>query len=138
MLIALFMPLALILVLGIALPNWVENSNGSLEMRVALVVKDHHEEGVNDFQEMLNGLSISTEEKNELSQAAASFQPEALLMKMFGNDEVEEFLQVAVLDDQTAHVQLKEEKVEAVITVPEGYTLAALNKLLLHEGAVQC
>ncbi|MFE0556803.1 ABC transporter permease [Paenibacillus sp. NPDC058910] len=134
MLIALFMPLALILVLGFALPNWVENSNESLEMRVALVVKDRHEEGVHAFQESLKSMSISTEQKNELSKAAANFQLEALLMNMFGDDEVEEFLQVAALDDQTAQVQLKEEKVEAIITVPEAYTLAALNKLLLHEG----
>ena len=42
------------------------------------------------------------------------------------------------LDDKTAHVQLEEEKVEAVITVPEGYTLVALNKSLLHEGTVRC
>lgn len=134
MLIALFMPLVLILILGFALPNWVENSNESLEMRVALVVKDRHEEAVHTFQESLESLSISTEEKNELSKSAANFQPEALLMNMFGNDEVEEFLQVAALDDKTAYVQLEEEKVEAVLTVPEGYTLAALNKLLLHEG----
>lgn len=134
MLIALFMPLVLILILGFALPNWVENSNESLEMKVALVVKDRHEEGVHAFQESLKSLSISTEEKNELSKAAAKFQPESLLMNMFGDAEIEEFFQVAALDDQTAHVQLKEEKVEAVLTVPEGYTLAALNKLLLHEG----
>ena len=137
MLIALFMPLVLILILGFALPNWVENSNESLEMRVALVVKDRHEEGVHAFQETLKRMSISQEEKNELSKATASFQPEALLMNMFGNDEVEEFLQVVALDDKTAHVQLEEEKVEAVITVPEG-THWSLNKSLLHEGTVRC
>lgn len=134
MLIALFMPLLLILVLGFALPNWVENSNGSLEMKAALVIKDRHEEGVAAFQESLNGLSISAEEKNALSRAAEDFHPEAMLMSMFGDDEVEEFLHVATLDDKAALAQLKEEQVEAVITIPEGYTLAALNKLLLQDG----
>ena len=104
------------------------------EMRVALVVKDRHEEGVHAFQETLKRMSISQEEKNELSKAAASFQPEALLMNMFGNDEVEEFLQVAALDDKTAHVQLEEEKVEAVITVPEGYTLVRLTSCSCMRG----
>lgn len=134
MLIALFMPLLLILVLGFALPNWVENSNGSLEMKAALVIKDRHEEGVAAFQESLNGLSISAEEKNALSRAAEDFHPEAMLMSMFGDDEVEEFLHVATLNDKAALAQLKEEQVEAVITIPEGYTLAALNKLLLQDG----
>lgn len=134
MLIALFMPLVLILVLGFALPNWVENSNGSLEMKAALVIKDQHEEGVAAFQESLNGLSISAGEKNALSRAAEDFHLEAMLMNMFGDDEVEEFLHVATLDDKAALAQLKEEQVEAVITIPEGYTLAALNKLLLQDG----
>lgn len=134
MLIALFMPLLLILVLGFAMPNWVENSNGSLEMKAALVIKDRHEEGVAAFQESLNGLSMSVEEKNALSRAAEDFHPEAMLMNMFGDDEVEEFLHVATLDDKAALAQLKEEQVEAVITIPEGYTLAALNKLLLQDG----
>lgn len=134
MLIALFMPLLLILVLGFALPNWVENSNGSLEMKAALVIKDQQEEGVAAFQESLNGLSISTEEKNALSRAAEGFHPEVMLMNMFGDEEVNEFLQVAKLDEKAALAQLKEEQVEAVIMIPEGYTLAALNKLLLQDG----
>jgi len=134
MLIALFMPLVIILVLGLALPNWVENSNKSLEMRVALVVKDQQEEGLDSFQKSLKSLPISTEEKNRLSIAAASFEPEALLMNMLGDDQVTDFLQIAALDDQTAHAQLKEEKLEAIITIPVGYTLAALNKLFLHDG----
>lgn len=134
MMIALFMPLALILVLGFALPNWVENSNESLEMRAALVIRDQPEEGIAAFQRSLEGLSISTKDKAALSQAAESFHPEAMLMSMFEDDEVEDFLEVVALNDKSALTQLEGENVEAVITVPEGYTLAALNKLLLHDG----
>ena len=134
MLIALLLPIALTLILGFSMPNWVENSNETFQMKAAMVIQNQHEVEIARFQENLMRSTLSTEEKAALSKEAEMFQPEVMLKQLLESDEASGFLEIITLDDQTALSHLEEEKVHAIITIPEGYTLAALNKMLLGQG----
>ncbi|GAB6930284.1 linearmycin resistance permease LnrM [Paenibacillus sp. JCM 10914] len=133
MLIALLLPIALILTLGFTMPNWVENANESLDMKVALVDSNEHGAGLTAFQKSLEG-RVSQEQMASIRPAASEFDPKTHLMQLFEDEEVKGFLEVSVMEEATAMEALDIEKVTAVITIPEGYTLAALDKLFLNEG----
>lgn len=135
-LIALLLPIALTLILGFALPGWVDSSNASPEMRVALVNQNRHTEGVARFHELLkeNNTLPSGEQDDRLAQESAMLDPEAMLMGIFRSEDVSRYIEVLQLDHETAYTKLKAGEVTAVITIPESYTLDSLNKLLLNEG----
>ncbi|HAF97739.1 MAG TPA: hypothetical protein DCK78_05365 [Paenibacillus lactis] len=135
-LVALLLPIALTLILGFALPGWVNNSNPSLEMKVALVNQNRHTEGVARFHEQLKGSLLSPDEQDGLVEETAmlDLDPEAMLMGMFRSEDVSRYIEVLQLDHETAYTKLKAGEVTAVITIPETYTLDSLNKLLLNEG----
>jgi len=134
MLIAFILPLVLVVILGFALSGWVENSNENIEIKAALVMLDQSKEGLERFQYKLNSLPLTADEKTAISKAAEAFIPGAMLLDMLNSDETKGFLNITQLDEESALKQLNEEKVDAIILVPEGYTEAALNSLLLRKG----
>ena len=133
-LIALLLPIALTLILGFALPGWVDNSNASLEMKVALVNQNRHSEGIARFHEQLKGGLLPSDEQEGLVEETEKFDPEAMLMGLFRSEDVSRYIEVLQLDHETAHTKLKAGEVTAIITIPESYTQDSLNKLLLNEG----
>ena len=133
-LIALLLPIALTLILGFALPGWVDNSTESLDMKVALVNQNRHTEGVARFQEQLKGNSLPSDVQDRLVEEAAKLDPEEMLFGMFRSEDVSRFIEVLKLDHERAYTKLKAGEVTAIITIPESYTLDSLNKLLLNRG----
>ncbi|GAA0135373.1 linearmycin resistance permease LnrM [Paenibacillus sp. YSY-4.3] len=121
--ISLVMPLILIAVLGFALPGWIENPAKSLEMKVALVNLDDEAAAVQQIQSEL-GLGPDTE----------WMSPIQALTGLLQSEEVGSLVQVQQLSSEEALGQLEEEKIEAIITIPDGFTLAAFHKMLLNEG----
>ena len=134
MMIALVMPFILILILSFALPGWVENSSTSLELRVAVVNEDSHEEAIRQFQENSKLTSMSEESRNLVFKQAEAVEPESMLMGLFSHVEAGSMIEAIPMDRDTALMQLEEEEIAAIITFPEGFSAAVLNKLFLNEG----
>jgi len=116
---SLIMPLILIVVLGFTTSSWIEKSNESVQMTVAIVNEDH--EAVD-----LAGLDLSD---------AGTQSPMQMLMQMFSNEQVKSFVKTVELDSVTADQQLHDKEIDAIIHIPPGFTQAALNKMLLNEGS---
>jgi len=134
MLISLLMPLVLILILGFALPGWVENSSNTIDVKAALVVKDDYEYGMERFMESVQQLPLAAETKAELNAQAERMNPARMLTELLMSEEVKDFVHLSSLDEQAALTELKEGKIEAIITIPESFTQAALDRLLLNSG----
>jgi len=134
MMVAFLLPIALILVLGFTLPNWAEDGGEPLEIKAALVVADSREDGIVKFKTGLEASPISDEEKKALAEQAEAIRPEERLTELFADEKVRSFLEVVALDERSALRQLEDGQVDAVLTVPEGYTAAALDMLLLNKG----
>lgn len=135
MLIALFMPLALIMVLGFALPNWVEMSRPSYSIKAALVNMDHTEEGIQDFQYTLQNMPMLDTEKEAIRMLAEHTEPSTIFMQWLEHDEVKTYLEIVESDDKDQASRLLEAKeVDAIIHIPEDFTSQTLKRMLLNEG----
>lgn len=134
MMIAFIMPFILILILSLALPNWVENSSTALNIRIALVNQDSHERAMRQFQDNSQFASMPEETRERMWKQAAAVEPESMLKGLFNQEEVESMVYAVPMDRDTALMQLKEEKISAIVTIPEGFSLAMLKKLFLDEG----
>ncbi|WP_080838226.1 ABC transporter permease [Cohnella massiliensis] len=134
MALSLLLPIVLIVVLSLALPNWVENGAESLDMDVAIVREDDEEAGLRQFRDSLASSRLAEEEAGALAARAEQLQPAMLLMQLLEGEEVGQFVKTTESDAETAARQLEDNEISAILTIPEGYTLAALNRMLLGEG----
>lgn len=134
MLVALITPIIIIMILSFALPNWVENSSGSIALKVALVNDDEMEVGLRQFKESLADSALPTEAVKGLSEEARTLSPEVLLMDLFSDEQIKGIIEVQQTNANTAISLVEKEDVDAIITIPEGATLKLLNKLLLNQG----
>lgn len=121
--VSLAAPLILITVLGFALPGWIENPAKSLEMKAALVNLDNEAAAV---QQVQGTLGLGSDESWS--------SPVQALIGLLQSEEAGSFVQIQELSSEEARRQLEEERIEAIITIPDGFTLAALHKMLLNEG----
>ncbi|GIP59286.1 ABC transporter permease [Paenibacillus sp. FSL W8-0186] len=121
--VSLVMPLILIAVLGFALPGWIENPAKLLEMKVALVNLDDEAAAVQQIQSEL-GSDPGTE----------WMSPIQALTGLLQSEEVRSFVHLQELSSEEARRQLEEEQIEAIITIPDGFSLGAFHKMLLNEG----
>jgi ABC-2 type transport system permease protein len=136
MLISLILPMVLIIVLGTVLPNWIEKSNESLQMTVAIVNEDNEAAGLVQFRDSLDKLTVPVESAASLQARAEHLLPIQSLMQMFNNAQTGQFVKTIDLDSATAQQRLQDKAVVAIISIPVGFTNAALNKMLLDEGSV--
>lgn len=134
MLVALISPIIIIMILGFALPNWVENSSGSIALKVALVNEDEWEEGLQQFKESLADSSLPAEVVNGLEEESATLNPGILLMDLFNDEQIKGIIEVQNTNADTAASLIENEDIDAIITIPEDATLKLLNKLLLNQG----
>lgn len=133
-LIALVMPLVLIAVLSLAMPDWFNQPSDSLQIKIGLVTLDDTEEGVAQFVESLAQTDMSREEAERLSAAAEAMNPAAMLQELLGGEALGSLIEVVHADAETALRQLEKEDWTAVVTIPAGYTESSLRRMMLGEG----
>ncbi|WP_410768537.1 ABC transporter permease [Fontibacillus sp. BL9] len=132
--ISLLMPMVLITVLGFALPGWVENPAKTLEMKVGLVKLDDEDAGLQTLKDSRELRSLSDEMKSARVQQMEQMSPVRQLLNVLHEDSVKEIVHLEELDADEAARQLKGKKIEAVLTIPAGFTEAALSKMMFDDG----
>lgn len=131
MVLSLITPVIIVLVLGYTTSSWIEKSNDTLQMTVAIVSEDNETAGLAQFRESLFSSSISEKALALLSTQAEQLMPVHLLGQILNSVE---FVKIIELDDETARQHLHDEEITAIITIPEHFTQTALNKMLLNVG----
>lgn len=132
--ISLITPMVLITVLSLALPGWVENSTKSLQMKVAFVNLDDERTGLQQIRELLSQQTLPQETKDLLGQQLEQSAPAGLFKQVLQEDSVKEIVTLVELDNEEALRRLEDGQIDALFTIPEGFTFAVLNKMLLNEG----
>ncbi|MCI3926957.1 ABC transporter permease [Paenibacillus sp. TRM 82003] len=136
MLVLLAMPLLLIVVLSFALPDWIENRAGTLDMTIAIVSEEREEEGLQRFRDELADASLPAEAAAAIAEAAEDVRPALHLRRMLASEEIASFVQTIDLPSADALERLEQGEIAAIVTIPEGFTTAALHRLLRNEGEV--
>lgn len=131
MIISILTSLVIIVILGFTTSSWVEKSDVPLQMTVAIVNEDNEAAALAQFQGSSASLSLSGKFTSSLENQPEQILPASLLMQRMKE---QSFITTNVLDSETARNRLQHKDIEAIITIPEGFTLAALNKMMLNEG----
>ncbi len=131
--ISLITPLVLIAVLGFALPSWIENPSKSIKVKAAVVQLDDEESGLRQFRDSLAARSLQDERMQAIDGQRGNM-PISLFLQLFEEEQVKEIVRMERMEADEAHRQLRDKQVDAVVTIPEGYTFSALNKMLLGKG----
>lgn len=133
----LLMPVLLIVILGLALGNLFDGGAAALSIRAGLVIEDDPTAGRRAFTARLAAADLPLPPRLALSAAAASIQPLAMFESVLTSPELAELLTVTEMDAESAQEQLEAGKLQAVITVPAGYTAELLDGMLLGDGGAR-
>lgn len=132
--ISLVVPLVLIVVLGLVLPGWIENPASALQLKAALVTLDDEHAGLEQFRSSLTDAGKSKEEAAALITLARQASPAGLLRDALTSGQMAELGEFRQMAADAALQALKDGDVQAVISLPEGFTRDALNRSLLGMG----
>ncbi|SHM71619.1 ABC transporter permease [Gracilibacillus kekensis] len=132
LLIIFLMPFVLMTILGFALNGVMSGSPGVITIDVAIVEKDQHEEGIQQFNEAVSSQSIPTQAQEALMQAAQQLSPNALLKNLI-NEELSDIVTLTEMTEDEANQQLAEQEIDTVLLIPEDFTYDTLQNMLLGE-----
>ncbi|MCR8643816.1 ABC transporter permease [Paenibacillus sp. N1-5-1-14] len=132
--ISLVISVVLITVLGYILPGWIENPTANLHLKAAYVVSDDEAAGIQQFKSSLTSSGLDKEAATSLAAKAEHISPAKLLQAYLANKQVTKMVEWVPLKKEEAVQQLNAGDVQAIVTIPEGFTFRTLNKILLGEG----
>ncbi|MBP1969211.1 ABC-2 type transport system permease protein [Virgibacillus natechei] len=130
---SLTLPIALILVLNIAFSGLLDEEAESVDIDVAIVQEDNESIGMEQFEEKVNEMDVPSAEKEALLAQSAQISPAGLINDYVNDPEMREFVSSQQLRNEEATELVEEGKLDAFITIPEGFTYSVLSSMLLGE-----
>lgn len=132
----LLMPIILIAILGLALGQFVTGGPVQLDISAALVVEDDPTAGREEFTRRLAQTEMPLPQRVALTAAALTIQPHEMINALLSSPELAELIAVQDLGAEEAQALLEADDVQAVITLPSGFTGEMLSAMLLEgDGA---
>lgn len=131
----LAMPFVLIAILGFALSGLLSGNSDVLSMEVAIVQEDDEQQGLDRFAEELEQSGMPAAAKSRIMQAAEETSPAIMLQDSLRGESLQGLVAATEMDAEAARRALEQEEIVAILTIPEGFTFRALQKMLLGEGA---
>ena len=133
----LLMPMILIGILGLALGQFIAGGPVQLDIHVALVEADDPETGRAEFTRRLAQAEMPVPQRVALAAASLGVEPREMVEALLGSPELSELMTVHELTEEEARARLAADEVQAVITVPAGFTADTLSGMLLGQGGGQ-
>ncbi|MFP8782022.1 ABC transporter permease [Planococcus plakortidis] len=130
LLILLAMPFLLIAILGFSLRGIFSGDLEALEMDIALVAEEDEAQAVASIQNEIGQMGLPPGQVQALKQAAQSASPQKMLISLLEDENLSELITVERMARAQAQESLDEETVDAVITLPEGFTEDSLRNML--------
>lgn len=131
LLVLLAMPFLLISILGFSLRGIFSGDLEALEMDVAFVSQDDDAAAVDAIQNEIDAIGIPQEDAEALKQAAAGISPHAMLVSLLESESLAGLITLERMNQAQAAESLEQETVDAVITIPAGFTEASLRNMLI-------
>ncbi|WP_027963608.1 ABC transporter permease [Halalkalibacillus halophilus] len=133
LLVLLLMPLILTVILGFALRGMMAGDIGDLDLRVAVVMEDDADAGVEQIIDDLESAG-ATIDRDSLTDSLSEAEPIQIYQSAFESGDLAEMLTVEYVSKSEAQDALEEEEVAAVLTFPDEFTYDVLQKGILDEG----
>lgn len=130
LMVLLVMPFLLIAILGFSLRGIFSGDLEALEMDIALVSEEDEAQAVAAVQSEIDEMGLPQEASQDLKQAAASASPQTMLLSMLEDESLGEVMTVNQMGHVQARQSLEEGSIDAVITLPEGFTEDSLRNML--------
>ncbi|KGR78484.1 ABC transporter permease [Ureibacillus manganicus] len=131
LLLLLAMPVGLILILSFALGSIWDGNSEFKKIEVAVV---QHNDEVGQMEEFLNTLSKRIPVNDLMVQNIEEMLPvSTLLNQVLGNPEAQEFITVTQLEVNELELARNNGKYNAIIEIPEGFTVDYLSSLFLED-----
>lgn len=130
LMVLLVMPFLLIAILGFSLRGIFSGDLEALEMDIALVAEEDEAQAVAAVQSEIDEMGLPQEASQALKQAAESAGPQTMLLSLLENENFAEVMTVNEMGRVQARQSLEEGTVDAVITLPEGFTEDSLRNML--------
>ncbi|MFC4712745.1 ABC transporter permease [Planococcus dechangensis] len=130
LMILLVMPFLLIAILGFSLRGIFSGDLEALEMDIALVAEEDEAQAVAAVQSEVDEMGLPQEASQALKQAAESASPQTMLLAMLEDENLGEVMTVNRMGHVQARQSLEEGSIDAVITLPEGFTEDSLRNML--------
>lgn len=99
-------------------------------MDIALVSEENEAQAVASIQNEIEEMGLPPEQAQALTQAAEAASPQTMLVSLFEDESLSELITIERMDRPQAQQSLDEETVDAVITLPEGFTQKSLRNML--------
>lgn len=130
----LLMPVILTAILGFALGGFIAGGPVTLDIRAGLVVEDDPQAGRRSFQERLAEAGLPLPQRLALTVAATQLEPVELVREVLTSPGLAELLTLEALPADEAQARLEANELQAVATLPPGFTEELLAGMLLAEG----
>lgn len=130
LMVLLVMPFLLIAILGFSLRGIFSGDLEALEMDIALVAEEDEAQAVAAVQSEIDEMGLPQEASQALKQAAESASPQTMLLSMLEDENLGEVITVNQMGHVQARESLEEGTIDAVITLPEGFTEDSLRNML--------
>ncbi|UJL45156.1 ABC transporter permease [Virgibacillus sp. NKC19-16] len=132
-LMTLLLPIVIILVLNFAMSGLFDEGGESMDIDVAIVQEDNESVGLDQFEEKVNEMDFPFAEKETLLAQAAQISPVDLINEYFNDPELQEWVSTQELSREEATGLVEEGELDALITIPEGFTYSVLSSMMLGE-----
>lgn len=127
-------PIILIVILSFAFKGVTGVSSAPLELKLGIVNEDVEAEGIQQFAAKAEKLEDQYAAQTLIARSL-SVRPITDLKQYLHRPELADWLEVYELSEAQALEQLKEEKLDGWIRIPQGYTYGTLNAILLDKEA---
>ncbi len=135
LLLLLLMPLLLIAILGFALGGLMGGSSGSpIHVQVGLVTIDDTGTGRTDFRQELMAADLPVAQRAGLLLASQTVDPVSIVQDFLGTPDLAELLTLQHLGADEAAERLEAGEIQAVVTIPAGFTAALFQRMFLDSG----
>ncbi|MFD2045224.1 ABC transporter permease [Ornithinibacillus salinisoli] len=132
-LLALLLPIVIIVVLSIAFSGLFNNDSESVNIDIAIVQEDDEALGLEQFEETVEGMELSSMEKGAILEQVSQVRPIRFIHDFINNPELKDWLNSQELPEAEAIELVEAGELDAIIKVPKGFTYEVLSQVMLGE-----
>ncbi|MCM3092584.1 MULTISPECIES: ABC transporter permease [unclassified Cytobacillus] len=133
-LLALLLPVLIIVILNFTFSGLLKDEE-AIQIDVSFIQEDDVEKGKEQFAAAVEEKGIPAEEKQAILAAASGLDPVELLQEFLNSSDLKEWVTVKDVPRQEAAEQVKSGELDALVSIPEGFTYATLSHLFLGEAS---
>lgn len=133
LLMTLLLPIVLIAVLNFAFAGLFNDEGNPVNINLGVVEDEGTASGMREFEDLVEQMSLPSNEKEELLRQATLNEPRNILNHFLQSPELKEWIKVEELTEEEASSLVVDGKLDAYIKIPNRFTVEVLSAVMLGE-----